>query len=88
VNIELGAGAQSNWWAAIRTIVQVTRGKRLIVRGGVGAEDWRVSLLKILINVDSLQIPHLRITLLYLTTNLAHDTFTSTPKSLALRAYL
>jgi len=35
---ESGAGAKRNWWAAARELVRVTKGKGLIVSGGVGVE--------------------------------------------------
>jgi len=36
---ESGAGAKRNWWAAARELVRVTKGKGLVVSGGVGAES-------------------------------------------------
>ncbi|KIM82592.1 hypothetical protein PILCRDRAFT_70562, partial [Piloderma croceum F 1598] len=73
---ELGAWAKRNWWAAARELVRVTKGKGLIVSGGVGAEaDLRAPG-----DISNL------ITLLGLATNLAHDTSTTTSKSLVLRA--
>jgi ribonuclease P/MRP protein subunit RPP1 len=32
---ESGAGAKRNWWAAAREVVRVTKGKGIIVTGGV-----------------------------------------------------
>jgi len=73
---EGGAGAKRNWWAAAREVVRVTKGKGIIVSGGVGAEaDLRAPR-----DIGNL------ITLLGLAPNLAHDTSTTTPKSLVLRA--
>ena len=94
---ESGAGAKRNWWAAARELARVTKGKGLIVSGGVGAEaDLRaprdisnllfVSLFNVSFIADRLLMSHFRITLLGLATNLAHDTSTTTPKSLVLRA--
>jgi ribonuclease P/MRP protein subunit RPP1 len=39
---ENGAGAKRNWWAAARELVRVTKGKSLVVGGGVVADqDFR-----------------------------------------------
>lgn len=35
---DTGAGAKRNWWAAAREVVRVTKGKGVIVSGGVSAE--------------------------------------------------
>jgi ribonuclease P/MRP protein subunit RPP1 len=94
---ESGAGAKRNWWAAARELARVTKGKGLIVSGGVGAEaDLRaprdisnllfVSLFNVSFITNRLLMSHFRIMLLGLATNLAHDTSTTTPKSLVLRA--
>ena len=32
---ESGAGAKRNWWAAAREVVRVTKGKGILVSGGV-----------------------------------------------------
>ena len=36
---EGGSGAKRNWWAAAREVVRVTKGKGIIVTGGVSAES-------------------------------------------------
>ncbi|KDQ51850.1 hypothetical protein JAAARDRAFT_139587 [Jaapia argillacea MUCL 33604] len=73
---EVGVGAKKNWWAAAREIVRVTKGKGIIVSGGVGNEtDLR----------SPKDIGNL-ITLLDLPQGAARHTSTSTPKSLVLRA--
>jgi ribonuclease P/MRP protein subunit RPP1 len=73
---ESGAGAKRNWWAAAREVVRVTKGKGIIVSGGVSTEaDLRAPR-----DVGNL------ITLLGLAQNQAHDASTTIPKSLVLRA--
>ncbi|KAL4066000.1 RNase P subunit p30-domain-containing protein, partial [Scleroderma citrinum] len=71
-----GPSAKRNWWAAAREVVRVTKGKGIIVSGGVLAEaDYRGTK-----DVQNL------ISLLGLAQNLAHDASTATPKSLIIRA--
>ncbi|KIK59690.1 hypothetical protein GYMLUDRAFT_168854 [Collybiopsis luxurians FD-317 M1] len=71
-----GGSAKRNWWAAAQELVRVTKGKGLIVSGGVVAQaDMRAPR-----DVANL------ITLLGLPQDAAHAACTSTPKSLILRA--
>ncbi|KAJ4488391.1 PHP domain-like protein [Lentinula aciculospora] len=71
-----GGNAKRNWWAAARELVRVTKGKGLIVSGGVVAQtDMRAPR-----DVANL------ITLLGLSQDAAHAACTSVPKSLILRA--
>ncbi|KAF8136986.1 PHP domain-like protein [Boletus edulis] len=73
---DTGLTAKRNWWAAAREVVRVTKGKGVIVSGGViGQGDYRSPR-----DVQNL------ITLLGLAQNLAHDASAVTPKSLVLRA--
>ncbi|KAH9975255.1 RNase P subunit p30-domain-containing protein [Lactifluus volemus] len=72
----LDSATKRNWWAAAREVVRVTKGKGLIVTcGGLDVADLR----------SPKDIGNL-ITFLGLAQNLAHDTATTTPKSLVLRA--
>ncbi|EIW78115.1 PHP domain-like protein [Coniophora puteana RWD-64-598 SS2] len=71
-----GASSKRNWWAAAREIVRVTKGKGLIVSGGVVDDaDFRAPR-----DVANL------VALLGLAQNVAHDCSTTSPKSLVLRA--
>ncbi|KAE9390759.1 PHP domain-like protein [Gymnopus androsaceus JB14] len=71
-----GGNAKRNWWAAARELVRVTKGKGLIVSGGVVAQaDMRAPR-----DVANL------ISLLGLPQDGAHAACTSMPKSLILRA--
>ncbi|KAE9398251.1 hypothetical protein BT96DRAFT_957662 [Gymnopus androsaceus JB14] len=71
-----GGNAKRNWWTAARELVRVTKGKGLIVSGGVVAQaDIRAPR-----DVANL------ISLLGLPQDGAHAACTSTPKSLILRA--
>ncbi|KAG6332864.1 hypothetical protein ID866_6227 [Astraeus odoratus] len=71
-----GPSAKRNWWAAAREVVRVTKGKGIIVSGGVLAEsEYRGPK-----DVQNL------ICLLGLAQNLAHDASVVTPKSLIIRA--
>ncbi|KAH9476298.1 Ribonuclease P protein subunit p30 [Psilocybe cubensis] len=73
---ESGASAKRNWWASTRELVRVTKGKGLIVSGGVIAEaDLR----------SPRDIGNI-ISLLGLSQDAAHDALTKTPKSLIIRA--
>ncbi|KAF8120898.1 hypothetical protein EV363DRAFT_962273 [Boletus edulis] len=95
--------AKRNWWAAAREVVCVTKGKKVIISGGVIREgDYRsprdiqnlcVSLLTSLLRRPR---PHLTIlsrhtsymiTLLGVTQNLADDASAVTTEFLVLRAY-
>ncbi|OAX42023.1 PHP domain-like protein [Rhizopogon vinicolor AM-OR11-026] len=71
-----GTNTKRNWWAAAREVVRVTKGKSIVVSGGVASEaDYRGP--KDIVNL---------ITLLDLAQHLAHDASTVVPKSLILRA--
>ncbi|KAF9078266.1 RNase P subunit p30-domain-containing protein [Rhodocollybia butyracea] len=71
-----GGNAKRNWWAAARELVRVTKGKGLIVAGGVVTQaDMRAPR-----DVANL------IALLGIPQDAAHAACTSTPKSLVLRA--
>ncbi|KAF9219037.1 PHP domain-like protein [Gyrodon lividus] len=71
-----GLTTKRNWWAAAREVVRVTKGKGIIVSGGITREaDYRGPK-----DVQNL------ITLLGLAQNSAHDASAIAPKSLILRA--
>ncbi|KAJ7360945.1 PHP domain-like protein [Mycena albidolilacea] len=73
---ESGAAAKRNWWATAKEVARVTKGKGLIVSGGVVAEaDYRAPR-----DVANL------ITLLGLPQEVSHSALTKVPKSLVLRA--
>ncbi|TFK32377.1 RNase P subunit p30-domain-containing protein [Crucibulum laeve] len=73
---ESGAGAKRNWWASARELVRVTKGKALIVSGGVVAEaDLRAPK-----DVGNL------ISILGLAQDAACSASTKVPKSLVVRA--
>ncbi|KIP02763.1 hypothetical protein PHLGIDRAFT_78642 [Phlebiopsis gigantea 11061_1 CR5-6] len=73
---EGGASAKRNWWAAAREVVRVTKGKGIIVTGGVLSQaDLRAPR-----DIGNL------ITVLGLPQNQAHDAATKTPQSLIARA--
>jgi len=73
---EGGSGAKRNWWAGAREVVRVTKGKGILVSGGV-------------VNDADLRAPRdvgNLITVLGLAQNVAHDASTKVPQSLILRA--
>ncbi|KAJ7508398.1 PHP domain-like protein [Mycena galericulata] len=73
---ESGTFAKRNWWATAKEVVRVTKGKGLIVSGGVVTEaDLRAPK-----DVSNL------ITLLGLPQEVSHSASTKIPKSLVLRA--
>ncbi|KAJ7729107.1 PHP domain-like protein [Mycena maculata] len=73
---ESGASAKRNWWATAKEVTRVTKGKGLIVSGGVVTEaDFRSPR-----DVSNL------ITLLGLPQDVSHSASTKIPKSLVLRA--
>ncbi|KAJ7146436.1 PHP domain-like protein [Mycena epipterygia] len=73
---ESGAAAKRNWWATAKEVTRVTKGKGLIVSGGVVTEaDFRAPK-----DVSNL------ITLLGLPQEVSHSASTKIPKSLVLRA--
>ncbi|KAJ6541642.1 RNase P subunit p30-domain-containing protein, partial [Mycena capillaripes] len=73
---ESGATAKRNWWATAKEVTRVTKGKGLIVSGGVVTEaDFRAPK-----DVSNL------ITLLGLPQEVSHSASTKIPKSLVLRA--
>ncbi|KDR79381.1 hypothetical protein GALMADRAFT_63615 [Galerina marginata CBS 339.88] len=73
---ENGSTAKRNWWASTRELARVTKGKGLIISGGVVAEaDVRAPR-----DVSNL------IKILGLAQDAAHDALTKTPKSLVIRA--
>ncbi|KAJ7447197.1 PHP domain-like protein [Mycena latifolia] len=73
---ESGASAKRNWWATAKEVTRVTKGKGLIVSGGVVTEaDLRAPK-----DVSNL------ITLLGLPQEASHSASTKIPKSLVLRA--
>ncbi|KAG2147211.1 RNase P subunit p30-domain-containing protein, partial [Suillus cothurnatus] len=73
---DTGVSGKRNWWAAAREVVRVTKGKGIVVSGGVASEaDYR----------GPNDIANL-LTLLDLAQNLAHDASVAVPKSLILRA--
>lgn len=42
IGSEGGASAKRNWWAAAREVVRITKGKGIVVSGGVNSEtDYR-----------------------------------------------
>ncbi|KAI9462578.1 RNase P subunit p30-domain-containing protein [Boletus coccyginus] len=73
---DTGLTAKRNWWAAAREVIRVTKGKGIVVSGGVIREgDYRGPK-----DVQNLII------LLGLAQDLAHNASAVTPKSLVLRA--
>ncbi|KAI0327790.1 PHP domain-like protein [Cubamyces sp. BRFM 1775] len=73
---ESGAGAKRNWWAAAREVARVTKGKGILVSGGVFNEaDLRAPR-----DVANL------ITILGVAQDVAHDASTKVAQSLVLRA--
>ncbi|KAG0705103.1 RNase P subunit p30-domain-containing protein [Suillus ampliporus] len=73
---DTGVSGKRNWWAAAREVVRVTKGKGIVVSGGVASEaDYR----------GPKDITNL-LTLLDLAQNLAHDASVVVPKSLVLRS--
>ncbi|PIL37048.1 hypothetical protein GSI_00740 [Ganoderma sinense ZZ0214-1] len=73
---EGGAGAKRNWWAAAREVARVTKGKGILVSGGVFNEaDLRAPR-----DVANL------ITVLGVSQDVAHDASTKVAQSLVLRA--
>ncbi|KAI0055708.1 PHP domain-like protein [Artomyces pyxidatus] len=70
------AATKRNWWAAAQEVVRVTKGKGIVLSGGAA----EVAELRAPKDVGNL------ITFLGLAQNLAHDTATTTPKSVVLRA--
>ncbi|KAF8154438.1 RNase P subunit p30-domain-containing protein [Crassisporium funariophilum] len=73
---ESGSSAKRNWWAATRELVRVTKGKGLIISGGVVAEaDLRAPR-----DVANL------IAILGLAQDAAHEASTKAPRSLVVRA--
>ncbi|KAF8960815.1 RNase P subunit p30-domain-containing protein [Flammula alnicola] len=73
---ENGPGAKRNWWASTRELTRVTKGKGLIISGGVVADaDLRAPR-----DVTNL------IAILGLAQDAAHEASTKTPKSLVIRA--
>ncbi|KAJ7726358.1 PHP domain-like protein [Mycena metata] len=73
---ESGAAAKRNWWATAKEVTRVTKGKGLVVSGGVvAAADLRAPK-----DVANL------ITLLGLAQEVSHSASTKIPKSLVLRA--
>ncbi|TFK92218.1 PHP domain-like protein [Polyporus arcularius HHB13444] len=75
---ESGAGAKRNWWAAAREVARVTKGKGILVSGGV----YNDADLRAPRDVANLQV----ITVLGVAQDVAHDASTKVPQSLILRA--
>lgn len=50
---ESGAGAKRNWWAAAREVARVTKGKGILVSGGV----WNEADLRAPRDVTNLCVP-------------------------------
>ncbi|KAF8586056.1 PHP domain-like protein [Ramaria rubella] len=65
-----------NWWGGARELVRVTKGKGVLLSGGV-SEDREIRAPKDAANL---------VTLLGIPQNLSHDSVTQTPKSVVLRA--
>ena len=93
---ESGPSAKRNWWAGTRELVRVTKGKGLIISGGVVAEaDLRpprdvanlyVSNFGSIAQKTLLTIKFPSIAILGLTQDSAHNASTKAPKSLIARA--
>ena len=84
-----------NWWASAREVVRVTKGKGLIVSGGITNEpDLRAP--RDMVNLwvysipppsrDLIRMVNARITMLDLAPDLAHNTMGKEPQALVLRA--
>ncbi|KAG5731769.1 Ribonuclease P protein subunit p30 [Termitomyces sp. T112] len=73
---ENGPGAKRNWWAAGKELARVSKGKNLLISGGVMSDaDLRAPK-----DIGNL------ITLLGLAQDVSHSSLTQVPKSLLLRA--
>lgn len=92
---ESGASAKRNWWANARELARVTKGRSIVVSGGVVSEgDLRAprdvgNLYVTRFNRFSamcLNPPSGRITLLGLPQDASHNSLTKVPKSVVLRA--
>lgn len=94
---ENGQTAKRNWWAAAKELTRVTKGKNLLVSGGVASEvDLRAP--SDVRNLCASLSPHRQsyffynsisirsITLLGLAQDVAHSSLTKVPKSLVVRA--
>lgn len=55
---ESGAGAKRNWWAAAREVARVTKGKGILVSGGV----WNEADLRAPRDVANLYVPSFLLT--------------------------
>ncbi|KAI0723185.1 PHP domain-like protein, partial [Earliella scabrosa] len=73
---ESGAGAKRNWWAAAREVARVTKGKGILVSGGV-FNDADLRAPRDIANL---------ITVLGVSQDVAHDASTKVAQSLILRA--
>jgi len=89
------AAIKRNWWAAAREVIRVTKGKGVIVSGGITNEpDLRAPRDIINLCVNSIPVlarflTHVlenRITMLDLAPDLAHGTMGKEPQALVLRA--
>ncbi|KAF9005235.1 PHP domain-like protein [Cyathus striatus] len=73
---ESGASAKRNWWAAAREVVRVTKGKGLLISGGVVSDADLRAPRDVMNLISMLGIPQ----------DIAHNAATKEPKSLIVRA--
>ncbi|KNZ73943.1 Ribonuclease P protein subunit p30 [Termitomyces sp. J132] len=91
---ENGPGAKRNWWAAGKELARVSKGKNLLISGGVMSDaDLRapkdignLCVLSYRSIICSAHFKVVSITLLGLAQDVSHSSLTQVPKSLLLRA--
>ena len=90
----VGVAVKRNWWAAAREVIRVTKGKGVIVSGGVTNEpDLRaprdiINLCANFVFAPTLTLTRAlgnRIAMLGLAQDLAHSTMSKEPQALVLR---
>ena len=91
----VNAATKRNWWAAAREVIRVTKGKGVIVSGGITDEpDFRAprDVINLCVNPNfALALALIcalgnRITMLDLAQDVAHVTTSKEPQALVLRA--
>lgn len=93
---EAGTAAKRNWWASAGEVVRVTKGKGVLVSGGV-VNDADLRAPRDVANLSVFEMSFVflffshsclvpRMTVLGLSQNVAHDSATKIPQSLVLRA--
>jgi ribonuclease P/MRP protein subunit RPP1 len=91
----VSVAAKRNWWAAAREVVRVTKGKGVIVSGGIADEpDLRAprDIINLCVNpifalaLALIRALERRIAMLGLAQDVAHGTMSKEPQALVLRA--